>query len=306
LINFKQANQILQMPLFKNFDKIDKNIPILIAGQTASGKSQIAIDIAEKQGGIIINADAIQVYKNWRILTARPSRIDEAKINHKLYGHIDGTTDYSVGTWLKEVQDILSSNSRPIIVGGTGLYFSALTKGLVDIPEISETIRREAKNRIKKNGFESLAGEIDEETLQKIDKNNPVRVQRAWEVLRSTGRSLTSWHQETPKPTLDLRMCKAILVDGEVSIINNRISNRFDQMIEKGLIQEAKDNIATWNPLKPSSKAIGAYELITYLNNEISMDQLRERIVVATRQYAKRQRTWFRNKMQSWEKYTIK
>ena len=294
------------MPLFKNFDTIDKNAPVLIAGQTASGKSQIAMDIAEKQGGIIINADAIQVYKNWRILTARPSSIDEAKIKHKLYGHIDGTTDYSVGTWIKEVKKIISSNSRPIIVGGTGLYFSALTNGLVDIPEISESTRQEANNRIKKNGFGSLVKEIDEETIQKIDKNNPVRVQRAWEVLRSTGRSLNTWHQETPKPTLDLRMCKAILVVGEVSLINNRIIKRFDQMIEKGLIQEAKNNIGTWNTSHPSSKAIGSHELIAYLNNEISMEQLREQIVIATRQYAKRQRTWFRSKMQNWERYTIK
>ena len=293
------------MPRFKNFDKIDKNIPVLIAGQTASGKSQIAIDIAEKQGGTIINADAIQVYKNWRILTARPSSEDEAKINHKLYGHVDRNTDYSVGTWIKEVKEILSSNSRPIIVGGTGLYFSALTNGLVDIPEISESIRQEGNNRIKKNGFESLVGEIDQETVQKIDKNNPMRVQRAWEVLRSTGRSLNSWHQETPKPTLDLRMCKAILVDGEVSLINNRIIKRFDQMIEKGLIEEAENNITTWNTSSPSSKAIGSHELIAFLNNEISMDQLREQIVIATRQYAKRQRTWFRSKMKSWERYSI-
>ena len=224
----------------KIFDKIDHNTPVLIAGQTASGKSHLALKIAEKHGGIIINADAIQVYKNWRILTARPSSVDEAKIKHKLYGHIDGATDYSVGTWIKEVNEILSSNSRPIIVGGTGLYFSALTNGLVDIPEISEAIRLEANNRIKKNGFESLVGEIDEETVTKIDKNNPMRVQRAWEVLRSTGRSLNSWHQETPKPTLDLSMCKAILVDGEVSLINNRILQRFDQMIEKVLFKKPK------------------------------------------------------------------
>ena len=294
------------MPLFKNFDEIDRNGPVLIAGQTASGKSQIAMDIAENQGGIIINADAIQVYKNWRILTARPSSMDEAKIKHKLYGHIDGTTDYSVGTWIKEVKKILSSNSRPIIVGGTGLYFSALTNGLVDIPEISESTRQEANNRIKKNGFESLVREIDEETIQKIDKNNPMRVQRAWEVLRSTGRGLNSWHSDTPKPTLDLNMCKAILVDGKVSLINHRINKRFDQMMGKGLIKEAESNLANWNKCNPSSKAIGARELIAFLNNNISKDQLREKIIIATRQYAKRQRTWFRSKMKNWEKYIIK
>ena len=294
------------MPRFKNFDELDQNTPVLIAGQTASGKSHLALKIAEKYGGIIINADAIQVYNNWRILTARPSETDESKINHKLYGHIDGATEYSVGSWIKEIKEILFSNSRPIIVGGTGLYFSALTNGLVDIPEISEEIRLEADNLIKKNGFESLVGEIDQETVQKIDTSNPMRVQRAWEVLRSTGRGLNSWHRATPKPTLDLNGCKALLVDGEVSLMNNRIKNRFDQMIEKGLIQEAKNNLATWNPKHPSSKAIGACELIAYLNNEISINQLREQIVIATRQYAKRQRTWFRTKMQSWERYSIK
>ena len=294
------------MPQLKIFDKIDHNTPVLIAGQTASGKSHLALEIAETHGGVIINADAIQVYKNWRILTARPSDLDEATIKHKLYGHVDGATDYSVGTWIKEIKDILLNNSRPIIVGGTGLYFFALTNGLVDIPETSEIIRLEANKRIKKSGFESLIEEIDEETVQKIDTNNPMRVQRAWEVLRSTGRGLNSWHRATPKPTLDLNMCKAILVDGEVSKMNNRIKNRFDQMIEKGLIQEAKNNLANWNPLHPSSKAIGAFDLIAYLNNEISIDQVREQIVIATRQYAKRQRTWFRSKMKSWERYTIK
>jgi tRNA dimethylallyltransferase len=294
------------MQRFKNFDEIDQTTPVLIAGQTASGKSHLALKIAKERGGIIINADAIQVYKNWKILTARPSSKDEADIKHELYGHVDEATVYSVGRWIKEIKELLSKNIRPIIVGGTGLYFSALTNGLVDIPEISEEIRLEANARIKKNGFESLVVEIDKETVQKMDTNNPVRVQRAWEVLRSTGRGLDSWHQATPKPTLDLNRCKAVLLDGEVSLINNRINNRFDQMIEKGLIQEGKNNLANWNPLNPSSKAIGAYELIAYLNNEISVDELRAKIIVATRQYAKRQRTWFRSKMQNWERYTIK
>ena len=293
------------MPKLKYLEEINPNTPILIAGQTASGKSHLALQVAVQHGGTIINADASQVYNNWRILTARPSIEDEAKINHKLYGHIDGVTEYSVGTWIKEIRENLLSNSRPIIVGGTGLYFSALTSGLVDIPEIPETIRQEATSKIAKNGFESLVREIDEETAEKIDKNNPMRVQRAWEVLRSTGRGLNSWHRETPEPTLDINKCKAILIDGEVSLINDRINKRFDQMIEQGLIHEAEKNLATWNKMNPSSKAIGAKELIDYLNNKISIDELREQILIATRQYAKRQRTWFRSKMKSWEKYII-
>ena len=293
------------MQKLKYLEEINPNTPILIAGQTASGKSHLALQVAAQHGGTIINADASQVYNNWRILTARPSIEDEAKINHKLYGHIDGVTEYSVGTWIKEIRETLLSNSRPIIVGGTGLYFSALTSGLVDIPEIPETIRQEAASKIAKNGFESLVREIDEETAEKIDKNNPMRVQRAWEVLRSTGRGLNSWHRETPEPTLDINKCKAILIDGEVSLINDRINKRFDQMIEQGLIQEAKNNLVTWNKMNPSSKAIGAQELIDYLNNKISIDELREQILIATRQYAKRQRTWFRSKMKSWERYII-
>ena len=293
------------MPKLKYLEEINPNTPILIAGQTASGKSHLALQVAAKSGGTIINADAIQVYNNWRILTARPSIADEAKIKHKLYGHIDGFNEYSVGTWIREIRETLLSNSRPIIVGGTGLYFSALTSGLVNIPEIPEVIRQEATVKIAKNGFESLIGEIDEDTAQKIDKNNPMRVQRAWEVLRSTGRGLNSWHRETPEPTLDINKCKAILIEGEVSLINNRINKRFDQMIEQGLIQEAKNNLVTWNKMNPSSKAIGAQELIDYLNNKISIDELREQILIATRQYAKRQRTWFRSKMRSWEKYII-
>ena len=218
---------------------------------------------------------------------------------------MDGITEYSVGTWIKEIRETLLSNLRPIIVGGTGLYFSSLTNGLVDIPEIPEIIRLEANYRMAKNGFKSLIKEIDEVSAKKIDKNNPMRVQRAWEVLRSTGRGLNSWHNETPKPTLDINKCKAILVDGEVSLINDRINKRFDQMIEQGLIHEAEKNLATWNKMNPSSKAIGAQELIAYLNNKISIDELREQMLNATRQYAKRQRTWFRSKMKSWERCII-
>ena len=293
------------MNIFESLAKINQNRPILIAGQTASGKSHFAFEIAEKIGGTIINADAIQVFNNWRILTARPSVEDEAKIKHKLYGHVYGDTDYSVGTWIKDIKEILPNYSKPIIVGGTGLYFSALTEGLVDIPEIPKTIRLEAKSRISENGLESLAKEIDKETALNIDLNNPRRVQRAWEVLMSTGRGLNSWHHEKPKPILNLKQCKAILVDGEVSSINARITKRFDQMMEQGLIQEGENNLENWNESFPSSKAIGARELMAYLKNKITVDELKDQILIATRQYAKRQRTWFRSKMKTWEKYII-
>ena len=293
------------MKIIENIAENNKNTPILIAGQTASGKSDLAFQIAEKLDGTIINADAIQVFSNWRILTARPSAEDEAKIKHKLYGHVDGDLDYSVGTWLKQIKKILSDTSKPIIVGGTGLYFSALSEGLVDIPEIPKKIRLEADSRISKNGLESLIKEIDKETARKIDLNNPRRVQRAWEVLISTGRGLNSWHNEKSKPILNLNQCKTILVDGDISSFNKRITKRFDQMMEQGLIREGENNLENWNETFPSSKAIGARELISHLQNKITVDELKEQILIATRQYAKRQRTWFRSKMKTWEKYII-
>ena len=293
------------MKIVENIAENNKNTPILIAGQTASGKSDLAFQIAEKLDGTIINADAIQVFSNWRILTARPSAEDEAKIKHKLYGHVDGDSDYSVGTWLKQIKKILSDTSRPIIVGGTGLYFSALIEGLVDIPEIPKKIRLEADSRISKNGLESLIKEIDKETARKIDLNNPRRVQRAWEVLISTGRGLNSWHNEKSKPILNLNQCKTILVDGDISSFNKRITKRFDQMMEQGLIREGENNLENWNETFPSSKAIGARELIAHLQNKITVDEFKEQILIATRQYAKRQRTWFRSKMKTWEKYII-
>ena len=283
-------------------DQISSDMPILIAGQTASGKSQLALQIAEKRDSVIINADAIQVFENWRILTARPSIAEESKVKHVLYGHISAEVEYSVGHWLGEVRKILSNCSRPIIVGGTGLYFSALTKGLVDIPDIPAEIKVEANNRIQSDGFESLIEEIDPETIKKIDKNNPMRVQRAWEVMKATGRGLVSWHNQTPEPTLSLKNCEAILLDCDAPTVNKRITNRFDQMLDNGLIDEALKNFSNWNETNPSSKAIGAKELMAFLNDDISMEQLKEEVVVATRQYAKRQRTWFRSKMKSWKK----
>ena len=283
-------------------NQISSDTPILIAGQTASGKSQLALQIAEKRDSVIINADAIQVFENWRILTARPSTAEESKVKHELYGHVPAEVEYSVGHWLGEVKKILSGGSRPIIVGGTGLYFSALTKGLVDIPDIPAEIKVEANNRIQSDGFESLIEEIDSETIKNIDKYNPMRVQRAWEVMKATGRGLVSWHNQTPEPTLSLKNCEAILVDCDAPTVNKRITKRFDQMLDDGLLEEASSNFSTWDEKNPSSKAIGAKELMAFLNDDISMEQLKEKVLIATRQYAKRQRTWFRSKMKSWKK----
>ena len=277
--------------------------PVLIAGPTASGKSALAMQIAQDQGGVIVNADAIQVYDNWRILTARPSVEDESRAPHALYGHVPYDGDYSVGHWLREVAPILAGPERPIITGGTGLYFMALTKGLAEIPPTPAAIRTEADMRVAREGFEALLAELDPDTASRIDQRNPMRVQRAWEVLRTTGRPLAEWQDETPPPLLRMAEASAILFDVDREWLNERINRRFDLMLDQGALEEARANLVAWDPTNLSSKAIGAPELMAHIRGEISLDETREAATIATRQFAKRQRTWFRSKMRDWHAY---
>ncbi|MEQ9693446.1 tRNA (adenosine(37)-N6)-dimethylallyltransferase MiaA [Shimia sp. SDUM112013] len=277
--------------------------PVLIAGPTASGKSALALEIAESQGGVVVNADAIQVYENWRILTARPSPEDEARAPHALYGHVAFDANYSVGHWLREVQPLLTDGARPIITGGTGLYFTALTQGLAKIPPTPPEIRAEADERVARDGFQALLAELDADTAARIDRQNPMRVQRAWEVLLATGRPLAAWQDDTPAPLLPETDCVPILFDVDKDWLNTRIAHRFDQMLAMGALDEARANLDRWDPALLSSKAIGAPELIAHLQGDIPLDEARTRATIATRQFAKRQRTWFRSKMKTWFKY---
>lgn len=277
--------------------------PVLIAGPTASGKSALALDIARLQGGVIVNADAIQVYANWRVLTARPSPQDEVAAPHLLYGHIPGNADYSVGHWLRELAPILAGDQRPIIVGGTGLYFTALTQGLADIPATPPDIRALADQRIATEGHAALLAELDPDTATRIDPLNPMRVQRAWEVQRATGRELAAWQDDTPPPLLPLDQATPILFDVEKDWLNARIAQRFDLMLDQGALNEARANLPSWTPTALSAKAIGAPELIAHLRGEMTLEQAREAATIATRQFAKRQRTWFRSKMKTWAKF---
>lgn len=280
---------------------IDPDRPVLIAGPTASGKSALALEIARRQGGAIINADSMQVFGNWRILTARPSPEDEALAPHRLYGHVARDADYSVGHWLGEVTSLLHAGPRPIIVGGTGLYFTALTEGLVDIPETPPAIRAEADEALKAGGVSALLGAIDPETRRRIDPRNPRRVQRAWEVQRATGRGLAAWQDATPAPLLRAQDCYAIVIDAPKSWLDERIARRFGRMIADGALDEVRDNLEDWQPGQLSSKAIGAAELIAYLKGESLLGDAVEAATIATRQFAKRQRTWFRARMRSWQ-----
>ncbi|WP_417253142.1 tRNA (adenosine(37)-N6)-dimethylallyltransferase MiaA [Celeribacter sp.] len=283
--------------------------PVLIAGPTASGKSALALDVAERQGGVIINADALQVFDNWRVLTARPSPEDEARAPHVLYGHVAGDETYSVGHWLRDVTPYLNGAKRPIIVGGTGLYFTALTEGLVEIPPTPDAIRQEADQRRADEGSHAgLLAELDSEdpeTAAKIDRLNPMRVQRAWEVLRATGRGLAAWQADTPPPLLPLANCCPVLLETDKDWLNARIAQRFEIMLAQGALDEAQANLASWNPAAPASKAIGAPELIAHLRGEMGLEEAKEAATIATRQYAKRQRTWFRARMKAFHKISL-
>ncbi len=279
---------------------INTEQPVLIAGPTASGKSALAMEIAGKHGGVIINADALQVFSDWRVLTARPTLQDEAVFPHQLYGHVPGDTAYSVGQWLRDVTPILAGQNRPIIVGGTGLYFTALSEGLADIPNIPPDIRTIADQRMVDDGYQALLAELDPETTARIDTQNPVRVQRAWEVLAATGRGIAAWQDETPAPILPLADTQPILLSADKEWLNQRIAQRFDKMLANGALDEARTNRDTWLPNLPSAKAIGARELMAYLAGNMTLEQARDSATIATRQYAKRQRSWFRARMKSW------
>jgi len=275
---------------------IHANRPVLIAGPTASGKSALALHIAETQGGVILNADALQVFDGWRIITARPPDADLARAPHRLYGHVPFDGTYSVGHWLRDIA-LLLRGARPIIVGGTGLYLSALTEGLADIPATPDAVR-DAANALD---LPTLIAALDPETRSRIDLNNRVRVQRAWEVHRNTGRSIAAWQDETPPPLLPLANATALLLDAPTHWLTPRIAQRFDIMLAEGACDEAAAMAPTWNPDHLSSKAIGAPELVAHVQGELSLEDARTRAVIASTQYAKRQRTWFRKRMRLWE-----
>ncbi|MFY2826321.1 tRNA (adenosine(37)-N6)-dimethylallyltransferase MiaA [Ruegeria sp. MALMAid1280] len=277
---------------------IDDDKPVLIAGPTASGKSALALQIADTYGGVIVNADASQVYDCWRVISARPSAEEEARAPHLLYGHIAYDQDYSTGHWLREVTPLLSGGQRPIIVGGTGLYFSALTEGMADIPPTPTEVRAEADQM----NLPSLIAGVDAGTLNRIDTQNRARVQRAWEVQKATGRSLSDWQTDTPPPVLDLSDTVPVVFDVNKEWLLDRITRRFDRMLDTGALQEVEAMRDLYDPSLPAFKAIGVPELIAYLDGKMTLGAARERATIATRQFAKRQRTWFRARMKKWNR----
>ncbi|MEZ5795853.1 tRNA (adenosine(37)-N6)-dimethylallyltransferase MiaA [Albidovulum sp.] len=280
--------------------EIPDDVPVLIAGPTAAGKSALALAIAEARGGMIVNADALQVWRIWRVLTARPGPQEEARVPHRLYGHLASGQDYSVGHWLREVAPLLDGPARPIIVGGTGLYLSALTEGLAEIPSTPAQVRQAADACLAERGLEAMIAALDPATRARIDTRNPARVQRAWEVLTATGRGLAGWQDETPPPLLPAERAVRLVIDAPRDWLAERIDRRLVAMVAGGALDEARAALPDWAPPAPWTRAIGAADLVAHLRAELPLDVAITRAQAATRQYAKRQRSWFRKRMRDW------
>lgn len=251
---------------------------------------------------MIVNADALQVWGCWRVLSARPSPEEEARVPHRLYGHLPRGAPYSVGHWLREVEPLLGGPERPIIVGGTGLYLTALTEGLAEIPPVPPELRAEADRLLAEQGLQALRVGVDAATLARIDAQNPARVQRAWEVFHATGRGLTEWQAETGAPLLPLDQATGLVIDADRDWLADRIDRRFAAMVAGGALDEVRSALPLWDPAALWARAIGAPELVAHLRGELTLEAATLRAQAASRQYAKRQRSWFRARMRGWRR----
>jgi tRNA dimethylallyltransferase len=278
---------------------------ILIAGPTASGKSALALALAEKLGGTIINADSMQVYRDLRIITARPTPEEEARVPHRLYSHVDAAENFSVGRWCTEVAGVLAATPREprvaILVGGTGLYFKALTEGLAAVPSIPAQIRNEVRTRLASDGVEALHAELtrrDPAAAARLMPGDRARVTRALEVVLATGRSLLSWHEANMPACVDAALAAKVFLVPSRDALLRRIDARFDAMMAAGALDEVRALAERkLDPTLPAMKAHGVPWLIRHLNGEIALAEAIEGGKRDTRQYTKRQATWFRNQL---------
>lgn len=281
---------------------------VLIAGATASGKSALALALAEQLDGSIVNADSMQVYRDLRVITARPAAEEEARAPHLLYGHVDAAENYSVGRWCVDARAALAAVERagrlPIVVGGTGLYLKALTQGLAAVPPIPADIRSAVRDRLKGEGIAPLYAELsdrDPATARRLGPGDRARVTRALEVVLATGRSLSDWHREGMAPALDADGAVKIFLDADRAELYRRIDARFDAMLECGALDEVRAlSRRGLDAALPAMKAHGVPWLIRSLKGEIDLATAAEEGKRDTRRYTKRQATWFRHQLPDW------
>ncbi len=284
---------------------------VLIAGPTASGKSALAMRIAEERDGVIINTDSMQVYSVLNIFTARPGPEDMKRIPHYLYGHVDPRDLYSTGSWLSDVSDLLKrpelEGRIPVFAGGTGLYFRALLGGLSAMPEIPDRVRQRWRYRLAEEGAAKLHRVLrsaDPEAALVLKPGDGQRIVRALEVMDASGQSILHWQKQRGEPLIDPKTCERLVIDPDRDKLGQTIEIRFVDMVQRGALAEVQKLLALEiDPDMPSMKAIGVRELTRVIEGEITIEVAIERAVIATRQYAKRQATWFRNQCdQDWRR----
>jgi tRNA dimethylallyltransferase len=282
---------------------------VLIAGPTASGKSALALALAEVAGGTVINTDSMQVYRDLRVVTARPTVEEEARVPHRLYGHVDAAVNYSAGAWVKDATAVLAevqaSGRLPIFIGGTGLYFKALTRGLSNVPPVPDAVREAIRQRLEQSGSEALHEELakrDPEAAQRLKPRDRVRIARALEVVEATGRPLAEWHAHGLPPLLPPQGVVALFLASDRKDVYERIDRRFESMMDRGALEEARAlGHRKLDPLLPAMKAHGVPALIRHLAGELSREEAIGIGQIDTRHYAKRQFTWFRHQLPEFE-----
>jgi tRNA dimethylallyltransferase len=287
---------------------VSRPTAILIAGPTASGKSALALALAERPGGVIVNADSMQVYRDLRIITARPSPADEARAPHRLYGHVDAAENYSVGRWCADVRTVLAqerqSGRLPILVGGTGLYLKALTQGLSHVPPTPPELRAAVRARCDAEGVAAMQAELarrDPQMAARLRSGDRMRITRALEVLEATGRSLADWHRDGMPAILDPERALKVFLAPDRAELHRRIDARFDAMLAAGALEEVRAlERRGLDPMLPAMKAHGVPWLRRHLAGEVTLAQAAEGAKLDTRRYTKRQLTWFRHQMPGW------
>ncbi|MGC2774483.1 MAG: tRNA (adenosine(37)-N6)-dimethylallyltransferase MiaA [Bradyrhizobium sp.] len=285
------------------------NKAVLIAGPTASGKSALALELAQKAGGVIINTDSMQVYRDLRVLTARPTPDEEAVVPHRLYGHVDARVNYSAGHYVRDATGVLDEARRagrlPVFIGGTGLYFKALTRGLSAVPPVPDEVREAVRLTLDRDGVEALHAELarrDPAAGERLNVRDRTRIARALEVIEATGRPLADWHADTTPPLLPEGSTRAVFIAPERETLYARIDARFETMLDGGALEEVERLAARGlDPLLPAMKAHGVPALIRYLRGEITREEAAVVGKADTRHYAKRQFTWFRHQLPEFE-----